>query len=69
MGNSKREMKIASSSKDERRRNMGTVGAGFSMSLDGFIARPNDDVGRVFAWRFRGDTDLKVSTGDQDMET
>lgn len=47
---------------------MGTVAAGFSMSLDGFIAGPNDDVGRVFAWMFSGDTDIKVSTGDEDMD-
>jgi dihydrofolate reductase len=48
--------------------NMGKVAAGFSMSLDGFIAGPNDDVQRLFAWMFSGDTDLKVSIGDQEME-
>ncbi len=47
---------------------MGTVGAGFSMSLDGFIAGPNDDVQRLFAWMFSGDTDVKVSMGDRDMD-
>lgn len=47
---------------------MGTVGAGFSMSLDGFIAGPNDDVQRLFAWMFSGDTDVKLSTGDEDFE-
>jgi len=47
---------------------MGKVAAGFSMSLDGFIAGPNDDVQRLFAWMFSGDTDLKVSTGDRDIE-
>ena len=41
---------------------MGSVGAGFSMSLDGFIAGPGDDVQRVFAWMFSGDQDLKVSS-------
>lgn len=46
----------------------GKVAAGFSMSLDGFIAGPNDDVQRVFAWMFSGDTDVKMSTGDEDME-
>lgn len=46
----------------------GKVAAGFSMSLDGFIAGPNDDVQRLFAWMFSGDTDLKVSIGDQDMD-
>jgi dihydrofolate reductase len=47
---------------------MGTVGAGFSMSLDGFIAGPGDDVQRLFAWMFSGDTDVKVSIGDQEMD-
>lgn len=47
---------------------MGTVGAGFSMSLDGFIAGPNDDVQRLFAWMFSGDTDVKLSMGDRDIE-
>ena len=28
--------------------NMGKVGAAFSMSLDGFIAGPNDDMQRLF---------------------
>jgi dihydrofolate reductase len=47
---------------------MGTVAAGFSMSLDGFIAGPDDDTGRVFAWMFSGDTDLTVSIGDQELD-
>lgn len=47
---------------------MGTVGAGFLMSLDGFIAGPDDDVGRLFAWMFQGSTDLTVSTGSQDID-
>jgi dihydrofolate reductase len=47
---------------------MGKVGAGFSMSLDGFIAGPNDDMERLFAWYFSGDTDLTVSMGDRDMQ-
>lgn len=47
---------------------MGSVGAGFSMSLDGFIAGPGDDVGRLFSWMFSGNTDLKLSTGDKDIE-
>jgi dihydrofolate reductase len=48
--------------------NMGKVGAGFSMSLDGFIAGPNDDVQRLFAWMTQGDTDLTLSTGDRDID-
>jgi hypothetical protein len=45
---------------------MGKVTAGFSMSLDGFVAGPNDspdnslgDGGdRLFKWYFRGDAML-----------
>jgi dihydrofolate reductase len=48
--------------------NMGSIGAGFSMSLDGFIAGPNDDVSRVFAWMFQGDTDVQVTIGEEDMD-
>jgi dihydrofolate reductase len=46
---------------------MGIVGAGFSMSLDGFIAGANDDVGLVFAWMFQGEHDFTMSTGDHDI--
>jgi hypothetical protein len=31
---------------------MGKVTAGFTMSLDGFIADPADGVGRLFKWYF-----------------
>ncbi len=47
---------------------MGTVGAGFSMSLDGFIAGPNDDVTQVFAWMFAGAQDVTIQIGEDDME-
>lgn len=47
---------------------MGKVGAGFSMSLDGFIAGPNDDVQRLFGWMMMGDTELKLSQGDRDFD-
>jgi dihydrofolate reductase len=47
---------------------MGTVAAGFSMSLDGFIAGPGDDVSQVFAWMFKGDQDVKAATGDQELD-
>jgi dihydrofolate reductase len=46
---------------------MGNVGTGFSMSLDGFISGPNDDVNRLFAWMFTGDTEVKQSSGDTDL--
>jgi len=47
---------------------MGKVSTGFSMSLDGFIAGPQDDVGRLFQWMTSGDIDITVSKGDGDIE-
>ena len=55
---------------------MGTVGTGFSMSLDGFIAGPNDgpewplgDGGeRLFAWYFDGDTEYTMPGGGITLE-
>ena len=35
---------------------MGKVVTGFTMSLDGFVAAPNHDVGKLFKWYFSGDT-------------
>jgi len=46
---------------------MQKVSTGFSMSLDGFIAGPNDDIQRLFAWMFMGNTDVKQSSGDTDL--
>ena len=43
---------------------MGNVGTGFSMSLDGFIAGPGDDVQHVFKWYGSGDTDFKFPGGE-----
>ena len=43
---------------------MGKVVVGLSMSLDGFIAGPNDDVERLFEWYFNGDTDYMTPGGD-----
>lgn len=42
---------------------MGNVFVTLSMSLDGFIAGPGDDVGRVFEWYFNGDTDYEMPSG------
>jgi dihydrofolate reductase len=42
---------------------MGTVGTGFSMSLDGFIARKNDEMGPLFDWMTKGQQDYVVTTG------
>ncbi len=47
---------------------MGKVAIGFSMSLDGFVAGPNDDVDRVFQWYFTGDTTRTVTSGDHDFK-
>lgn len=47
---------------------MSTIGAGFSMSLDGFIAGPNDDITHVFAWMYSGEKDMTVTTGDHDID-
>src|SRR5688572_9913095 len=35
---------------------MGKVVTGFTMSLDGFIAETNGDIGRLFKWYYSGDT-------------
>jgi dihydrofolate reductase len=43
---------------------VGKVGTGFSTSLDGFIARPNGDVGPLFDWYFAGDTEYTVPGGN-----
>lgn len=50
---------------------MGTVGVGLTMSLDGFIAGPNDGPGnplgdggeRLFNWYFTGDTEFVMPSG------
>lgn len=43
---------------------MSKVIAGFSMSLDGFVADPDDGVEHVFKWYSAGGTDAEVMTGD-----
>lgn len=43
---------------------MGKVISGFTMSLDGFIAEPNDDVGRLFKWYYSGDTPFPLPGTD-----
>lgn len=42
---------------------MGKVSTGFSMSLDGFVALPNDDIGPLFNWYFAGNTEFPVPGG------
>src|SRR5215207_3975752 len=56
--------------------NMGRVITGLSMSLDGFIAGPNDsperplgDGGeRILAWYFGGDTDYEMPSGEMTLK-
>ncbi len=43
---------------------MSKVIAGFSMSLDGFVADPGDGVEHVFKWYSAGGTDAQVMAGD-----
>jgi dihydrofolate reductase len=55
----------------ERRMSMGKVVTGFSMSLDGFVAGPNDSVEKplgqggegLFAWYSTGDTEFRFPSG------
>ena len=44
---------------------MSKVTAGFSMSLDGFVADSDDSVEHVFKWYSAGGTDVEVMVGDQ----
>ena len=45
--------------------NTGKVTTGFSMSLDGFIAGPNEDFQQLFAWMEGGDTPYTLTIGDR----
>ena len=44
---------------------MGKVMTGQTMSLDGFIAGENDDVGHLFKWYSAGDTPLPIGGTDR----
>lgn len=55
---------------------MGKVGTGFSMSLDGFVAGPNESLDnamgdngmRLFDWYGSGDTEVNVTIGEQETK-
>ncbi|MGH3089916.1 MAG: dihydrofolate reductase family protein [Rubrobacteraceae bacterium] len=47
---------------------MGNVGTGFSMSLDGFIADPAGNVGRLFDWYTSGDTEYEMPGGGMTLK-
>lgn len=40
---------------------MGKVVTGFTMSLDGFIAAPDGDIGTLFKWYYSGDTEVPLA--------
>lgn len=46
----------------------GKVTTGFSMSLDGFIAGPDEDFQYLFAWMVGGDTDYAIKIGDREQK-
>ena len=39
---------------------MGKVVFYMTVSVDGFVAGPDDDVGRLFAWYFSGDVEIPI---------
>jgi len=47
---------------------MGTIGVGLTMSLDGFIAGPNDSVEHIFDWYFGGDTEVTMPSGTMSVK-
>ena len=49
-------------------RNAGKVTTGFSMSLDGFVAGPNEDFQQLFAWMTSGDTDYTLTIGKKEQK-
>ena len=49
-------------------RNAGKVTTGFSMSLDGFIAGPNEDFQQLFAWMTSGDTEYTLTIGEKEQK-
>jgi dihydrofolate reductase len=53
-----------SKSNYERTINMGNVSFNMSMSLDGFVAGPNDEVDQIFKWYFSGDTEFPFPGSD-----
>jgi dihydrofolate reductase len=46
----------------------GKVTTGFSMSLDGFIAGPNEDFQHLFAWMMSGDIEYTIKIGEREQK-
>ncbi|HEX7736085.1 MAG TPA: dihydrofolate reductase family protein [Ktedonobacteraceae bacterium] len=47
---------------------MGKITTGFSMSLDGYVAGPQENFDLLFKWMNSGDTELKVPMGHGELE-
>lgn len=47
---------------------MAKISTGFSMSLDGFVAGPNDEVDMVFKWMSLGSEDYTPPVGDGELK-
>jgi dihydrofolate reductase len=47
----------------DKENGMGIVAAQFTMTLDGYVAGANDEVGRVLRWYASGDTEFAVAGG------
>lgn len=47
-------------------KNAGKITTGFSMSLDGFVAGPNEDFQQLFAWMQSGDTGYSITIGEEE---
>lgn len=46
----------------------GKITTGFSMSLDGFIAGPDEDFQYLFAWMAGGDTEYTIKIGEKEQK-
>src|SRR6266702_64541 len=49
-------------------RNAGKVTTGILMSLDGFVAGPNEDFQHLFAWMTSGDTEYTRAIGNREQK-
>ncbi len=47
---------------------MGKISTGFSMSLDGFVAGPHDEVDMVFKWMSLGAQDYTATIGEDELK-
>jgi dihydrofolate reductase len=47
---------------------MGKVVTGITMSLDGFIAGPHDDVSHLFKWYFSGEKEIPIQDGRMSLK-